>query len=274
MKGEQGLVVQKPAQKVAYFAPFEQSVSISDLGEDESFVVQYDLRLVDGLSCGGAYIKLPSFQKDFKPETFKVDTPYTVMFGPDHCGTTNKVHFIIKHKNPVTGKYVEHGMKDPPRVKLDGDTHLYSLVVRGNNKFEIYIDQESEKSGSLLEDMEPPINPPKMIPDPSQSKPADWVDEAKIADPEAKKPEDWDEDAPMMIDDTSVEKPEDWKDDAPKTIPDPKSKKPDDWDDSDDGDWEAPTIDNPACKDSSCRNDRYYGRWDRYLDYGKGNRIR
>ena len=25
------------------------------------------------------------------------------MFGPDKCGLTSKVHFIIRHKNPVNG---------------------------------------------------------------------------------------------------------------------------------------------------------------------------
>jgi len=45
----------------------------------------------------------------------------------------------------------------------------------------------SESKGSLLEDFDPAVNPPKEINDPTDSKPADWVDEAKIPDPEAKK---------------------------------------------------------------------------------------
>jgi hypothetical protein len=35
------------------------------------------------------------------------------------------------------------------------------------------------KSGSLLENFKPPVNPPKMIDDPEDKKPADWVDEAE-----------------------------------------------------------------------------------------------
>lgn len=50
---------------------------------------------------------------------------------------------------------------------------------------------ESKAKGSLLEDMNPPVNPPKEIDDPTDSKPDDWVDEAKIDDPEASKPDDW-----------------------------------------------------------------------------------
>merc|ERR1719480_596678 len=63
-----------------------------------------------------------------------------------------------------------------------------------------------------------------MIKDPEVSKPADWVDTAKIDDPEDTKPEDW-------------EKPE--------HIADPDATKPEDWDDEMDGEWVHPEIDNP-----------------------------
>ena len=46
--------------------------------------------------------------------------------------------------------------------------------------------------------------------------------------------------------------PEDKKpagyDDIPAEIPDPEATKPDDWDDEEDGEWEAPMVDNPAYK--------------------------
>ena len=92
---------------------------------------------------------------------------------------------------------------------------MYTLVIRTDNSFEIFIDQTSVKTGSLLADFDPPVNPPKQIDDPTDKKPDDWVDEKKIDDPEASKPEDWDEDAPMMIDDMDATKPTDWNDDAP-----------------------------------------------------------
>merc|ERR1712196_508857 len=92
-------------------------------------------------------------------------------------------------------------------------------------------DKETKKSGSLLEDFDPPVNPPKQIDDPTDEKPEDWVDEAKIEDPEASKPEDWDEE--------------------------------------DDGEWEAPLVDNPACAAAGCgewspamiENPDYIGEW-------------
>lgn len=54
-------------------------------------VLQYDLKLTNGLSCGGAYIKFVTADDAFTPSGLKDDTPYTVMFGPDKCGDTNKV---------------------------------------------------------------------------------------------------------------------------------------------------------------------------------------
>jgi hypothetical protein len=40
------------------------------------------------MTCGGSYIKL--FEK-FSPETLSGETPYAVMFGPDRCGSNDKV---------------------------------------------------------------------------------------------------------------------------------------------------------------------------------------
>ena len=78
-------------------------------------------------------------------------------------------------------------------------TTLYTLIVKPDNSFEIKIDGESTRNGTLLEDFSPSVNPEKEIDDPKDTKPETWVDEARIADPEAKKPEDWDEEAPFEI---------------------------------------------------------------------------
>ena len=132
------------------------------------------------------------------------------------------------------------------------------------------IDDKSSKNGSLLEDFTPAINPPAEISDPKDTKPEDWVDEARIPDPEATKPEDWDEDAPFEIVDEEAEKPADWLDDEPNTIPDPEAEKPEDWDDEEDGDWIPPQVQNPKCEEASgCgpweppmkKNPAYKGKW-------------
>merc|ERR1719399_2265815 len=138
---------------------------------------------------------------DLDLSALKDDTPYTIMFGPDKCGATNKVHFIFRHQNPVSKEWEEKHLKDPPMPKTDKKVHLYTLAVRADNSYEIFIDQKSAKKGSLLTDFDPPVNPPKKIDDPTDKKPDDWVDAKKIDDPTASKPSDWDEDAPMMVED-------------------------------------------------------------------------
>lgn len=53
------------------------------------------------------------------------------------------------------------------------------------------IDQTVVSKGSLLEDMVPPVNPPREIEDPADKKPDDWDERPKIPDPNAVKPDDW-----------------------------------------------------------------------------------
>jgi len=192
------------------------------------------------------------------------------MFGPDKCGATNKVHFIFNHKNPKTGEYEEKHFKYAPMAKITKQSTLYTLIVNPDQTFEIRIDGESVKNGTLLEDFSPPVNPPEEIDDPEDSKPEDWVDEARIPDPDATKPDDWDEDAPYEIVDEEAEKPADWLDDEPEFIPDPEAEKPEDWEDEEDGDWIPATVPNPKCAEvSGCgkwekpmkSNPAYKGKW-------------
>ena len=177
-------------------------------------------------------------------------TSYTVMFGPDKCGTTNKVHLILRFKNEKTGEWKEHHLKSPPSMKNDKTPHLYTAVLRPDNTFEVFIDQSSVKSGSLTSDAdwETPFTPAQEIDDPNDKKPADWVDAEQIADPAAKKPDDWDENALKTIEDADAKKPVEWDESAPDKIPDPDAKKPDDCDEDEDGPWEAPLVSNPKCK--------------------------
>jgi calnexin len=192
------------------------------------------------------------------------------MFGPDKCGSTNKVHFIFRHKNPKSGEYEEKHLNTPPMAQISKTSSLYTLIVRPDQTFEIKVDGDSKRNGSLLEDFTPSVNPPKEIDDPEDKKPEDWVEDPKIPDAEATKPEDWDEDAPFEIVDEEAEKPEDWLDNEPSMVADPEAEKPEDWDDEEDGDWVAPQVPNPKCDDvSGCgpwekpmkRNPDFKGKW-------------
>ncbi|KAH7163031.1 Calreticulin family-domain-containing protein [Dactylonectria estremocensis] len=224
INGDKGLVVKNPAAHHAISAKFSKQID----NKDKTLVVQYE-------------VKLQIRQHD----------PYVIMFGPDKCGHTNKVHFIFNHKNPKTGEYEEKHLSSPPTAKIVKTTELYTLIVKPDNTYIIKQNGEEVKSGSLLEDFSPAVNPAEEIEDPDDTKPEDWVDQARIADPEATKPEDWDEDAPYEIVDEDATKPEDWLENEAITIPNPEVEKPEDWDDEEDGDWLAPTVPNPVCADVS-----------------------
>lgn len=69
----------------------------------------------------------------------------------------------------------------------DEFTHLYTLIVRSDNTYEVKIDNKRAESGSLESDWD--FLPPKEIPDPEAKKPEDWDDRPKIDDPDSTKPE-------------------------------------------------------------------------------------
>ncbi|KAJ7597298.1 Calreticulin family-domain-containing protein [Mycena floridula] len=264
--GDKGLVAKSKAAHHAISAPFSKPIDF----KTQPLVVQYEVKYQKGGNCGGGYLKLLEDGFQTSGKEFSDTTPWVVMFGPDLTCPGTKVHFIFRYKSPKTGETEEKHLNLPPKPSIEKLTNLYTLVVHPNNTYDVSFNGESQKTGSLLEDFEPPVNPPKEIDDPSDSKPSDWVDEKKIADPAASKPADWDEEAPYEIPDLEAEKPEGWLDEEPLTIPDPDAEKPEEWDDEEDGDWIAPTVANPKCTEApGCgewkrpfkANPDYKGKW-------------
>jgi calreticulin len=203
--------------------------------EGKTLVVQFTVKHEQKIDCGGGYVKL--YPKGVDQKGLHGDSSYLIMFGPDICGySTKKVHVIFNYKgqNLLTKKEI--------KCKDDELTHLYTLIVRPDNTYEVKIDNEKVESGKLEEDWD--FLAPKRIPDPSASKPADWEDNEKIDDPTDSKPEDWDQ---------------------PEFIPDPDAKKPDDWDEEMDGEWAPSKINNPAYKGEwkpkQIDNPKYSGPW-------------
>jgi len=277
LEGDEGLVMKSKAAHHAISSLFPEPIVPS---LSKPLVVQYEVKLQHGLECGGAYIKLLTEESaDTDGETEKGlrageeytdKTPFTIMFGPDKCGSTNKVHFIFRHKNPITGEWEEKHLVNPPPPKITKTTALYTLIVNPDNTYEILINDESVKKGSLLTDFDPPVNPPSEIDDPADVKPADWVDVQQIPDMDAVKPADWDENAPPTIIDETATMPDDWLVDEPSMIPDPDAEKPEEWDDEEDGDWVPDMVSNPVCQEvSGCGpweqptipNPAYKGKW-------------
>lgn len=165
----------------------------------EDLVIQYELKTEELLACGGAYIKLLRDAEHMNLEDLNNESPYSIMFGPDKCGTSSKVHFIVQHQNPVSKVWSEHHFNGDIKPKIDRGYHQYSLRIKNDSTFEISLDNKPIASGSLLRDLSPPINPSEEIDDPIDFKPADWVDVELISDPTAVKPEDWDESQPRKI---------------------------------------------------------------------------
>jgi len=197
-------------------------------------VIQFSVKHEQDIDCGGGYAKVTGA---LDPTKFDGDTVYNVMFGPDICGATKKIHFIFNHK----GKNLL--WKKEPLAESDTLTHVYTAVINGDGTYEVLVDNEKKESGKLEEDWD--FLQPKMINDPEDKKPADWVDDAEMVDPEDKKPEDWDKEA--------------------KEVVDPEATQPEDWDEEEDGKWEAPTIPNPKFKGEwkakMIPNPKYKGEW-------------
>jgi calreticulin len=201
-----------------------------------TLVLQYTVKHEQKIECGGGYVKLMSGYVNQKK--FSGDTPYSIMFGPDICGTqTKKLHVIIQYKGQ------NYPIKKVVPCETDQLTHAYTFVIRPDASYSILVDNRERESGSLYNDWE--ILPPRKIKQTKAKKPADWDDREYIIDPDAKKPDDWD-----------VEPPQ---------IPDPKSKKPVDWDEDDDGEWQPSMIPNPKYKGpwkaKKIRNPAYKGKW-------------
>ncbi|CAK8689641.1 unnamed protein product [Clavelina lepadiformis] len=203
--------------------------------KDKTLVVQFSIKHEQSIDCGGGYVKL--FPSTVEPEKMTGDSEYNIMFGPDICGPgTKKVHVIFQYKgkNLLINKDI--------RCKDDEATHVYTLIVKPDNTYEVLIDNTKAQSGSLEEDWD--FLPAKEIKDPDAKKPEDWDEREKIPDPEDEKPEGWDK---------------------PEHIPDPDASQPEDWDPEMDGEWEPPMIDNPEYQGEwtpkQIDNPNYSGKW-------------
>ncbi|KAG2423069.1 hypothetical protein HXX76_015585 [Chlamydomonas incerta] len=217
------------------------------VGPGAPLVVQYEVKYSEGVTCGGAYLKLLSADPALAPESLVDSTPYSIMFGPDKCGGPGKVHFILRARNP-NGTITERHLASPPVPDASDYTHLYTLKISPDHKYEISIDGEVKSSGDLLAEgmVAPPLLPPREVPDPEDSKPADWVELAVIPDPNATKPADWDD--REKVEDEAAAKPRGWLDNESPMIDDPAAKKPYEWDEEEDGEWTPNQIANPKCK--------------------------
>ncbi|TXG48838.1 hypothetical protein EZV62_024713 [Acer yangbiense] len=226
------------------------------INKDRTLVLQYSIKFEQEIECGGGYIKLHSGYVNQKK--YGGDTPYSLMFGPDLCGTQKKkLHVILSYQGQ------NYPIKKELECETDKLTHFYTFILRPDASYSILVDNRERDSGSMYTDWD--ILPPRKLKDVKAKKPADWDDREYIDDPNAVKPEGYDK--------------------IPKEIPDPKAKEfhlryynfvnrsshvllsdqPDSWDEDEDGIWKPPRIPNPAYKGpwkpKRIKNPNYKGKW-------------
>jgi len=211
-----GIRTTEDAKFYAFTAKVDEEFDNADA---DQLVFAFSVKHEQKMDCGGGYAKL--LPPGIDVESFNGDTDYSIMFGPDICGySTKKVQAIFNYNGDNLLKNSDVKCPD------DEYTHQYLLIVNKDSTYEIRVDGEEKAKGNMKDDWT--FEKPKTIKDPEKPKPDDWVDDEEIDDPEDTKPDDWD--------------------DEPANIPDPDASKPDDWDDEEDGEWQAPQIDNPEYK--------------------------
>jgi calnexin len=152
--------------------PFAHYLTVAHAIDKHYYILCLVANSVSETFSPGAYLKLPMVTETLDLAMLNSDTRYTVMFGPDKCGTNNKVHFIIQYQNPVSKVWEEKHFNTTVAIMSDKlKTHLYTLHVKSNNDFEIYIDKKEAAKGNLLTHMVPPINPAAEIEDVTHTQP-------------------------------------------------------------------------------------------------------
>lgn len=261
IEGDEGLILPREEKSKHYSVSAKLPKKYVFGRSEKPFVLQFEVKVQEGLRCGGAYMKLYTGD-DFDPEEVTGSSPYSLMFGPDFCGKhVDKVHLIMKHDTMNDGNFIEKAIKKSPKTALSFGvegvaghpvTSLYTLVIKDNGDYSVIVNGGEESvSGNLLDDLKPGFleldkkpedwDSRPMIPDLSQTKPADWNDVAFIINPDITKPDDWD----VELD---------------KLVYDPSDVKPEEWDDIEDGQWIQNRMPNPACEGlSGC------GPWEHQL---------
>lgn len=143
LEGDLALIMRDQAKHHAIAAQLQEPFLP---GDDKPLVFQYEVKFQSEMTCGGAYVKLLSADAHADFAKFHDKTPYTIMFGPDRCGTEEKLHFILRHVHPITDAVEEKHAKKPQEFNSKyfevGKTRLYRLVVHPDSSFEISVDKQ------------------------------------------------------------------------------------------------------------------------------------
>jgi len=131
---DKGLHTTQDARFYAISAKLDEEFS----NKGKHLVAQYRVKHEQNIDCGGGYMKL--LPKGLDQSTFNGDSTYSIMFGPDICGSsTKRVHLIFNYK----GK--NHLINKNVPCESDETSHLYTLIVNPDNTYEIRIDNKKKR---------------------------------------------------------------------------------------------------------------------------------
>ncbi|CAI1827024.1 hypothetical protein SEUBUCD646_0A00210 [Saccharomyces eubayanus] len=274
-----GLVVRTNNAAAMIGHVLETPVNVSDT---DTLVVQYEIKVENSLTCGGAFIKLVSSLVD--TDALKSYSPgkegVELVFGPDYCvPDTDGVQFAINKVHKITHQSELKYLQEAPLSRLtdNSQSHLYTLIIdESTQSLQILIDGKIAMARERIKDtskdlFKPPISPLLVVPNVSVTKPNDWDDRIWIADPALVKPDDWNEHEPLMIPDPNDAKPLEWDESISKYILDPEAKKPHWWEEAEHGEWIPPMVKNPLCniehgcgqwKSRLIKNPKHNGPWE------------
>lgn len=240
-----GLVMKTPSSFHAISYRFNNTFKTVN----DTLVLQYEVKTQNGLTCGGAYIKL--LTENFNSSTFDNTTSFQLMFGPDKCGANDNVHLILNKLNPITKQQEPKHLVLPLMTRSTPLSTLYTLILLPDGSYEIRINGNVVLAGNFVHQphlLNPPLFPPQEIIDELDFKPSDWDDLEYVADESVSKPVDYDITyGSSYIPDPSVVKPQGWLEDEPNYIHNPLAEQPTEWDEDEDGKWWPPIIKNPKC---------------------------
>jgi hypothetical protein len=167
---EAALVMKTANAHSAVSTAFQKKIHV----ENKTIIIQYEVRPQSGLTCSGAYLKVFSDER-FLPSLLTNETRYTILFGPDRCADDAQIRFIYNHFHPVRRVYLAKALRHRIRPPLDALTHLYTLVIRPNASFSIWVDNVEKKNGSLFFDFTPPLLEPREIDDSTDVRPKNFA---------------------------------------------------------------------------------------------------
>ncbi|KAH0863546.1 hypothetical protein HID58_080757 [Brassica napus] len=222
--------------------------------KNRTLVVQYSVKIEQDIECGGAYIKLLSGYVNQKQ--FGGDTPYSLMFGPDICGTqTKKLHVILSYQGQ------NYPIKKDLQCETDKLNHFYTFILRPDASYSVLVDNKEREFGSMYTDWD--ILPPRKI-KVKNAKKVNYLQCGLLITLSLAISMTYDYFFVMQLCSSFLFCKQGY-DSIPREVKDQKAEEPEDWDEEENGPWEAPKIPNPAYKGpwkaKKIKNPNYKGKW-------------